>query len=74
RIALLAVRNKLKTRVSQLEGRLTKADDQFSYATDDLPWEQEFDPMPSQHVPLYLDLLAEYEVAYDALERANASL
>lgn len=71
---LLDTRNKLRSRVALLEGRLTRADDQFSYVTDGVPWDQEFDRMPAQHAPVYLSLLTEYEQAFDALARADAAL
>ena len=74
RLYLMECRDKLKGLVSYLEGRLTTADEQFSYVTDGVPWEQEFDHMPNQHVPLYLDLLHQYEQAHDAMTRAHTAL
>ena len=64
RVALLSTRNELKDRVKGLEGRLTKADTQFPHT--------ELDAMP--HTDLYLDLLHQYEQAFDAMTRADANL
>lgn len=74
RVRLLNARNKLRHRLEELEGRLRTADEKYSYTTDGLPWDQEFDRMPRQHIPLYLDLLAEYEQAFDAMTRADSAL
>lgn len=61
RVELLSVRAKLRTRLKELEGRLTTADEKFPH--------RKLDDMNPRHEDVYLQLLAEYEAAYDALNR-----
>ena len=55
---------RLRERVTELEGRLARADDVYPHEKDD--------PIPEEHERLYLTILAEYETAYDALTAMEA--
>ena len=64
RTALLDARNKLRTRTTDLEGRLTTADAMYPHDGD----------MPPRYEAVWLELEAEYRKAHDAQQRATQAL
>ncbi len=63
---ILGCRNKLRTRHEEIEERLDRGEQWFRDHVDD--------PSLPRHEQTWLDLLSEYQTAYDAAQRANVCL
>lgn len=63
---VLGLRNKLRTRTEELEGRLARGDVWFRDNADD--------PSLPRHENTWIELLGEYEAAHDAATHAQEAL